>query len=362
MAPTRSPSVRGRAAAWCASGAPGLKGCLITSHGGGGSVFKVLQAIALYRSGALHLASAMDILLTGGCGFIGSHLADALVAAGHGVTILDDLSSGKRANAPQAARLVVGDVGDAAIVLPLVAKADAVFHLAAIASVVVCEEQPAHAMRTNLQGTVNVLTGAAERRIPVVYASSAAVYGDNPSPPLGEQAATGPLGNYGRHKLASEQAAAKAWAKDQVPSVGLRFFNVYGPRQDAASPYSGVISKFASKVKAGSPLTFFGDGGQTRDFIYVGDIVRLMLRALEHATQGAQVFNGCTGVAVSLKQLAAEIGRAAGREAQALHEPPRVGDIRHSLGDPSLAAQVLGFRAQTPLAQGLADLLAVDDA
>ena len=304
----------------------------------------------------------MEVLITGGCGFIGSHLAEALVAAGHGVTILDDLSTGKRAHAPQAARLVVGDVGDMALVQRVAAKAAVIFHLAAIASVVVCEEEPARAARTNLQGIVHVLAAAAARKVPVIYASSAAVYGDNPALPLNEQAQTHPLGNYGRHKLAGEQAAAKAWAKDGVPSVGLRFFNVYGPRQDAASPYSGVISKFVAQVRKGAPITFFGDGGQTRDFIFVGDIVQLLLAAWAHAGGGAAVFNGCTGTAVSLKELAAAIGLAAGKDVQEQFAPARMGDIRHSLGDPALAAKELGFVAQTPLVRGLSDLWAADDA
>lgn len=294
----------------------------------------------------------MRILVTGGCGFIGSHLADRLVADGHGVTVLDDLSTGQRSHLPPQATLVEGDVADTALVHRLVANADAVFHLAAVASVQVCEEQPALAHRTNVTGTETIFAAAAGR-IPVIYASSAAIYGDNPALPLVETATPSPLGAYGRHKLANEQAAA---ATTGLTSTGLRFFNVYGPRQDPRSPYSGVISKFAAHAQAGLPLTFFGDGEQTRDFIYVGDIVRLLLAAWAKA-RGTQVYNGCTGRATSLKMLATAIAAAQGTPLTTAHAEPRVGDIRHSLGDPHQAEAQLDFHAQTDLTTGLHALL-----
>ncbi len=298
----------------------------------------------------------MNILVTGGCGFIGSHLADRLVADGHGVTILDDLSTGARSNAPKAATIVEGDIADAALVATLVAGADALFHLAAVASVQVCEEQPELAHRTNVQATELLFKAAAEKKIPVVYASSAAIYGDNPVLPLGEGATPAPLGAYGRHKLENEHIAARYAASHGLASVGLRFFNVYGPRQDPRSPYSGVISKFVANAQAGLPLTFFGDGGQTRDFIYVGDIVALLLAAWAKAA-GAQAFNGCTGRATSLKELAAAIGAALGTPIATQHAEARTGDIRHSLGNPQRAASALGFEARTELVDGLKALI-----
>ncbi len=296
----------------------------------------------------------MKILVTGGCGFIGSHLVEALVAQNHQVTVLDDLSTGKREHLPAAATLVVGDVGDAVTVAPLVQAAEAVFHLAAIASVVVCEQEPQRAERTNVQGLAHIMATADGRA--VIYASSAAVYGDNPDLPLDEDAVLKPLSHYGRHKQQCELLGQQF--AGSVPSVGLRFFNVYGPRQDAASPYSGVISKFMANLRGGRSLTFFGDGEQTRDFIYVGDVVRLLLAAWQQADGTAQLFNGCTGKAVSLKQLAAAIGEAAGQAPEMQYAPGRTGDIRHSLGSPARAAAKLGFNAAVELGDGLRQLWA----
>ena len=297
------------------------------------------------------------MLITGGCGFIGSHLADRLVADGHTVTILDNLSNGLRKNAPTDATLVVGDVADAPLVQSLVADADAVFHLAAIASVERCTHDWLNAHRTNLTGTITVLDAARARKTPVLYASSAAIYGDNPNLPLGETAVARPLSAYGLDKLSGEQNAAIAWKFHGVPSVGLRFFNVYGPRQEASSPYSGVISKFMANAQAGEPLTFFGDGEQRRDFIYVDDIVQLLVTAAASNMNGAHIFNGCTGIATSLRQLAQTIGDAMGAPISTHHAAVREGDIRHSLGNPDAARKALGFYATTSLADGLKSLL-----
>ncbi len=296
----------------------------------------------------------MRILVTGGAGFIGSHLVDRLVADGHAVTVLDDLSTGNRANINSAATLAVGDVGDAAPVSQLVAEVEAIFHLAAIASVQVCEQEPERAARTNVTGTENIFTAAAARGIPVVYASSAAVYGDNPNLPLSEDATPAPLGNYGKHKLENERIAAR---HGSVRSVGLRFFNVYGPRQDPRSPYSGVISIFVDKAKAGQPLTFYGDGEQTRDFIYVGDIVKLLVAALNH-TNGQLILNGCTGNMCTLKQLATTLGEALATPIVTTHAAARSGDIRHSGGNPMKAEKTIGFKSRTGLKEGLKKLVA----
>ena len=315
-----------------------------------GAASLALIAARLYRS-------VMHVLVTGGCGFIGSHLADRLVGDGHTVTILDNLSSGKRENAPASATLIVGDVADAPLVQSLVTKADAVIHLAAVASVELCTHDWLNAHRTNLTGTVTILDAARTNKTPVVYASSAAIYGDNDDLPLAETTTAKPLSAYGLDKYSCEKNAAIAWEFHGVPSVGLRFFNVYGPRQDARSPYSGVISKFVANAAAALPLTFFGDGEQTRDFIYVGDIVNLLLAALTHA-KAAMVFNGCTGTSISLRELASTIGEVMGKTLVTQHAPPRMGDIRHSLGNPSAAREALGFIATTTLAVGLAKLVA----
>ena len=310
--------------------------------------------LAKQRAAPYYLS--MHALVTGGCGFIGSHLVDRLLADGHAVTVLDDLSTGSLANISLQATFVQGDVSDAEVVNRLVAEADAVFHLAAVASVQVCEEQPEFAARTNIGGTETIFRAAAIRNTPVLYASSAAVYGDNPDLPLREDSATNPLGNYGRSKLHNESIAASYVF---VPSVGLRFFNVYGPRQDPRSPYSGVISKFLANARAETPLTFFGDGEQTRDFIYVGDVVELLMNALA-AAKGQTVYNGCTGLTINLKNLAQAIGISLNKDIITTHAPARSGDIQHSQGSPELAHAKLGFMARTPLTEGLAFLVAYD--
>lgn len=298
-------------------------------------------------------------LVTGGCGFIGSHLADALVQAGHHVTILDNLSSGKRDNAPGEASFIEGDILDAALVEKLCAQSDAVVHLAAIASVQRCHDEWLASHKTNLTGSITVLDAAARaaHKPRVVYASSAAVYGDNPNLPLAETEAPAPQTSYGLDKLSCEHYAAHAFRAYGLSSVGLRFFNVYGPRQDPASPYSGVISKFVHAATARQPITYFGDGEQTRDFIYVADIVRLILAALQCAP-GAHVLNGCTGSALSLKQLAQLLRTLTNAALPETHAPARPGDIRHSLGNPAHAAALCGFQAATTPPEGLAQLLA----
>lgn len=303
----------------------------------------------------------MSILITGGCGFIGSHLCDYFTQRGEAVTVLDNLSSGKRSNLRQPDRVTVieGDVADRALIEKLMPQAQRVFHLAAIASVTRCTEEPELATRTNLLGTQHMFDAAAAHGVPVIYASSAAIYGDNPAIPLAETALPAPLTLYGRQKLENEAIAARAFAQHGVPSIGFRFFNVYGPRQDPSSPYSGVISKFIDAAQAGRPLTMFGDGEQTRDFIYVGDVVTALVAAAP--STGAQVLNVCTGQATNLKQLAHIITELLGVAAQPIdHQPPRLGDIRHSLGDPQAVMRELHIKKWTLLAAGLAASLAPD--
>jgi UDP-glucose 4-epimerase len=297
-------------------------------------------------------------LVTGGCGFIGSHLADALVAGGHAVRILDDLSTGKRENAPARAEIVVGDVADAALVRRALDGCDGCFHLAAVASVQRGNEDWLGTHRSNLTGTIAVLEAARRGRLPVVYASSAAVYGDNPALPLKESAETRPLSAYGADKLGSELHARVATLVHGVPTVGFRFFNVYGPRQDPSSPYSGVISIFVDRLRAGLPVTIFGDGGQTRDFVYVADVVRHLLAAMERRPSPPAVFNVCTGRASTVRELAEIVAALCGAELRIETAPARAGDIRASLGDPSAATAALGLRAETPLALGLRRTLA----
>lgn len=299
----------------------------------------------------------MHYLVTGGCGFIGSHLSHALSAAGHSVRILDDLSTGSKDKAPAGSDLIVGDVADADAVANACDGVDGIFHLAAVASVQKCSEAWLATHRTNLTGTVTVLDAATRNKTPVVYASSAAVYGDNTHLPLGEQAETLPLTSYGQDKLSGEHYARIAHRVHHVPSAGLRFFNVYGPGQDPSSPYSGVISRFIDAAKAGTPVTVFGDGEQSRDFIFVQDIVQLLLLSMEKLEGRQLVFNGATGAKTTLLQLISTIEALVGTTLEKIFAPARAGDIRHSLGDGHLAKKLLGFAAATPLAEGLAATL-----
>jgi UDP-glucose 4-epimerase len=310
-------------------------------------------------------------LVTGGCGFIGSHLADALGARGHAVRILDDLSTGRLENAPAAATVVRGDVADPAVVAAAMAGVDGCFHLAAIASVERGNRDWLGSHRVNLSASVAVFDAARrarpERAIPVVYASSAAVYGDNPALPLDEDAAPRPLSAYGADKLGCELHGRVAAAVHGVPTAGLRFFNVYGPRQDPRSPYSGVISIFCDRLRAGQPITIFGDGGQTRDFVYVGDVVAALAgvmarleRPAEPRPRGAaEVFNVCTGRGTTIAELAGLVARLCGVEPRIAPAPARAGEVRSSRGDPSRLVAALGIVAATPLARGLARTLGV---
>lgn len=303
----------------------------------------------------------MHLLVTGGCGFIGSHLAHALIASGHRVRILDNLSSGSRENAPAGAEVIVGDITDAETVTTAMRGIDGVFHLAAIASVQECNAHWLSSHRTNLTGTVTVFEAAAKAAlgpVPVVYASSAAVYGNCTDTPLGEDAVTLPLTSYGQDKLSAEHYARIGAQIHRMSSVGLRFFNVYGPGQNPNSPYSGVISKFIDAAKQGSAVTLFGDGQQTRDFIFVDDIVVLLMQSMQYLlghTSGPvhTVLNGATGHATSLLELLATIEELAGDTIERGFAQPRTGDIRHSLGNPQKAMELLGFRASTPLKHGL---------
>lgn len=302
-------------------------------------------------------------LVTGGCGFIGSHLVDALLAAGHTVRVLDDLSTGKRTNIPLGAvDLRVGDVSDPAVTSAAVQGVDGCFHLAAIASVARSNEDWIGTHRVNQTGTIAVLDAARTARggspIPVVYASSAAVYGDSTNLPLRESEPLKPLTAYGADKLGSELHAIVAGSVHGVPTCGFRFFNVYGPRQDPKSPYSGVISIFAGKLLGGEDLTIDGAGQQTRDFVYVADVVRHLIAGMDHADPKALVFNVCTGRQVSILALAETMAGVLGVPLRITHGPPRAGDIPNSLGDPSAAAAALGVRAERPLEEGLRLLLA----
>jgi UDP-glucose 4-epimerase len=296
-------------------------------------------------------------LVTGGCGFIGSHLVEALTARGDRVRILDDLSTGRREHAPPGSELIVGCITDAATVAQAMRGMDGCFHLAAIASVERGRTEWLATHRINQTGTIAVYEAARsarpDRPLPVVYASSAAIYGDNPNTPLKESETPRPLSAYGADKLGCELHGRVAWHIHAVPSVGLRFFNVYGPRQDPSSPYSGVISIFVDRLRSGRGVDIYGDGQQLRDFIFVKDVVRFLLAGMDKAEGDSRVFNVCTGRSTTIVDLARAIARVVGREPTIAHKAPRAGDIRASLGNPDAAERLLGVKAMTTLEDGL---------
>lgn len=303
--------------------------------------------------------------VTGGCGFIGSHLTDALIASGHDVIILDNLSSGKIENKNPKANLIVGDICDPDDVRQAMHQVDGCFHLAAIASVQQSNEEWSQTHQVNLTGTVNVFEAARQgknkKAVPVVFASSAAIYGDNACVPLSELERPSPITAYGADKLGCELHARVAALVHKIPNTGFRFFNVYGPRQDPKSPYSGVISIFADRIINQKTLTIFGDGSQSRDFIYVGDIIRFLSAGMQRLEnmQGAShtIFNACTGVQTTVKQLAHIMGNITGHLPDIDYQPARTGDIRTSLGCPDQAEHYFDLKAETRIGEGLETVL-----
>ena len=303
----------------------------------------------------------MLYLVTGGAGFIGSHITDRLLAEGHRVRILDNFSTGKHDNIPASAAVEVieGDVGNTDTVRQCMEAVDIVFHQAAIASVPETVGNPLASEQTNYRGTLNVLEAARQagaRR--VVFACSAAVYGDLPELPKLETMPVKPLSPYAVDKLASEQACKVYHALYGLETVALRYFNVFGPRQDPSSPYSGVISIFASVTRQGRQPTIHGDGGQTRDFVYVSDVVEANMRAASSAAAAGNAYNIATGSTVTINELLQSICRLEGQTFNPVYQPVREGDIRHSCADISAAGLDLGWQPQVAFEDGLSRLLA----
>lgn len=296
----------------------------------------------------------MHALITGGAGFIGSHTTRLLLAQGHQVTVLDNLSNGHRENLPEHPhlRLVVGDIADPEAVDNALDGADRVLHLAAQVSVTSSVEEPRRSCHDNLLGYVTVLDGARRAGIHrFVYASSAAVYGQPAELPLRETSAPAPASPYGLEKLVNDRYATLYRELHGLSTLGMRYFNVYGPGQDPASPYSGVISFFVDRMSKGEPLTVHGDGLQTRDFVYVGDVAAANVTALNNPAEG--VLNIGTGSSITLLELIETLGRVAGVKPSLNHTAPREGDIRHSAMTPERLQQVFGAVPSTPLEQGL---------
>lgn len=297
-----------------------------------------------------------NYLITGGCGFIGSHLADALIAHGHSVTILDDLSTGKMENVPEKARVIVGDARDYKTVEKAFIGIDGCFHLAAIASVEKSINHWRDTHTVNATATVNLFQVASRmsRKIPIVYTSSAAVYGDNASVPLSEDAEKNPVTAYGVDKLACDMHARIAWHVHNIPTLGLRPFNIYGPRQDPKSPYSGVISIFSDKIINNQPITIYGSGEQQRDFVYVADAVKVFMAGMRNLNRGHNIINVCTGQATSINRVVDILENLYDVHAIRISAPPRKGDILISMGNPKKLAEVLNMKLTTGLIEGLA--------
>ena len=295
----------------------------------------------------------MRAIVTGGAGFIGSHVVDALVARDAQVVAFDDLSRGRRENVSSDATLVVGDVRDAEAVVGLFdeLRPDVCFHLAAQADVRVSVADPALDCEVNVLGTVRIVEAARRHGTQVVFSSTGgAIYGecDRPAP---ETAPREPLAPYGASKLAGEEYLATYNRLHGTAHVALRYGNVYGPRQDPHGE-AGVVAIFFGRLAAGEPPRIFGDGSQTRDYVYVGDVVDATLAA--HGRAGG-VFNVGTGRETSVVELADECRRASGVDLDPVFAPARLGELRRSVLDPTLAERELGFRAAVDLDAGLAE-------
>ena len=300
-------------------------------------------------------------LVTGGAGFIGSHLVEALAERGERVRVLDDFSTGRRENLAAVAdhiELLEGDVADPETVERAVAGCDYVLHLAAIASVQASLENPRRTHQVNVNGTLNVLEAARRASVQrVVFASSAAVYGDHTALPLREELPPCPLSPYAATKAAGEAYCSAFHASYGLPTVALRFFNVYGPRQDPANPYSGVISIFAARIARGERPVIYGDGKQTRDFVYVTDVARAALLVCEQEAAVGDVFNVAGGKQTSVLQLAAVLNQVLDTSLTPTFAPARSGEVRFSQADVRRAREALEWEPQVTLQEGLSRLV-----
>ena len=299
-------------------------------------------------------------LVTGGAGFIGSHIVDRLLADGYRVRVLDNFSTGKRENLPESddLEIITGDVGSFDDVHKAMKDIELVFHEAAIASVPKTIDDPIGSQRTNYQGTLNVLEAARQQGAKrVVFASSAAVYGDLPELPKREDMPLKPLSPYAVDKLASEYACQMYTHLHGLETVCLRYFNVYGPRQDPGSPYSGVISIFSDRLKKGERPVIYGDGEQTRDFVFVSDVVEANIKAATVDKAAGRIINIATGRVVTLNELLKSMCRILNRKFDPGYEKVRAGDIRHSSAQTQLSREALDWVCQVGIDNGLDMLL-----
>jgi len=283
------------------------------------------------------------ILVTGGAGFIGSHVVDLLVEHGHEVTVFDNLSTGKVENINPRATFLWGDIRNRAELGEVFSGKDVCIHLAAVASVAKSIDKWSDSSGVNALGSANVFDLSQKNGIErIIYASSAAVYGVPEKTPITESSRIAPLSPYGADKYLSELYGQAAYGCFGLKSVGLRFFNVYGPRQDPLSPYSGVISAFIDRVRKGMPITIYGDGLQTRDFIYVGDVAKIILEFVSSGVVESDVFNICTNKCITIKALAEKLLKISSADRKIQYLAPRTGDIRESLGSNMKLEKFLG--------------------
>jgi nucleoside-diphosphate-sugar epimerase len=299
----------------------------------------------------------MRYVVTGGAGFIGSHSVDELVSHGHTVVVLDDLSSGKEENLADVrdkAEFVRGSIADLDVVRTVCHGADYVLHLAARTSVPRSVKDPLETNRINVDGTLNVLVAARDARVKrIVFAGSSSVYGETPTLPKRESMQPAPISPYGVTKLVGEIYGQVFQRTYGLEFVSLRYFNVFGPRQDPGSQYSGVLSLFNKAILEGKQPTIYGDGEQSRDFTYVANVAQVNRLAFDAKQAAGQAFNVGTGNRYTLNQTLRFLEKITGKPVKANNAPPRDGDIRDSQADITLAEQKLGYNPQVGFEEGL---------
>jgi len=300
-------------------------------------------------------------LVSGGAGFIGSHLVEELVRRGERVRVVDNLSTGKRQNIAHlsSVEFVEGDLADLDVAQRAVAGIEYVLHQAAIPSVPRSVEDPITSNRANIEATLNILVAARDAGVRrLVYAGSSSAYGDTPTLPKVETMATAPLSPYALQKLVGEQYCQMFTRLYGLETVTIRYFNVFGPRQDPSSPYSGVISLFISALCDGRQPTIYGDGEHTRDFTYVANVVDGVLRACTAAEASGEVINVATGGRISLNTLFNTIRQLVDASVDPIYSAPRPGDVKDSQADISKARRVLGYEPIVSFEEGLARTVA----
>jgi nucleoside-diphosphate-sugar epimerase len=293
-------------------------------------------------------------VVTGGAGFIGSHLTETLLARGEQVRIVDSLITGHRRNVMDGADFVQGDLADPDVAQRAIAGADYVLHQAAIPSVPRSVKDPITSNKANIDATLNVLVAARDAKVKrLVYAASSSAYGNAAALPKREDMATGPLSPYALQKLVGEEYLKLFTSLYGLETVSIRYFNVFGPRQDPGSPYSGVISLFITALLAGQAPKIYGDGGQTRDFTYVANVVDGVLKACAAPKASGEVINVATGGRISLNELFATLQKIIGGNLTPEYLPERAGDVRDSQADIGKAQKLLGYAPVVTFEEGL---------